>query len=138
MTDADLYPVAEKAPDQVRTPTGKPLSALTLDAVLSGEVGAEDVAITPGALRLQARIARASGRPTLAANFERAADLVAVPQALLLDTYELLRPGRAPDAEALLARAALLRRDYGAGPVADLIEEAAGVYARRGLFVKRY
>ncbi|CAA0093671.1 Propanediol dehydratase small subunit [Starkeya nomas] len=138
MSDVDLYPVAEKAPEQVRTPTGKPLSALTLEAVMSGEVDARDVAITPEALLLQARIARAAGRVTLAENFERAADLVRVPQDLILDTYELLRPGRARDAQQLLDRAAQLRRDYGAERVAALIEEAAAVYTRRGLFVKRY
>lgn len=137
-SDLDLYPVAEKAPERVRTPTGKPLSALTLEAVLSGEIGAEDVAITPEALLLQARIARAAGRVTLAENFERAADLVCVPQEVILDTYELLRPGRARDAQQLLDRAAQLRRDYGAERVAALIEEAADVYTRRGLFVKRY
>lgn len=144
MSDADpsddlsLYPVSEKAPERVRTPSGKPLSALTLEAVLSGEIGPEDVAITPEALLLQARIARAAGRATLAENFERAADLVRVPQELILDTYELLRPGRARDAQQLLERATLLRRDYGAERVAALIEEAAAVYTRRGLFVKRY
>ena len=138
MSDLDLYPVAEKAPEQVKTPTGKPLSALTLEAVLSGEVGNEDIAITPEALILQANIARAAGRATLAENFERAADLVRVPQDIILDTYELLRPGRAGDAQQLLDRAALLRRDYGAARVAALIEEAAAVYTKRGLFVKRY
>ncbi|MDQ0347134.1 diol dehydratase small subunit [Ancylobacter vacuolatus] len=137
-SDLDLYPVAEKAPERVQTPTGKPLSALTLEAVLAGEIGAEDIAITPEALMLQAKIARAAGRETLAANFERAADLVGVPQELILDTYELLRPGRAGNAQQLLDRAALLRRDYGATRVAALIEEAAAVYARRGLFVKRF
>lgn len=138
VSDLDLYPVAEKAPERVKTPTGKPLSALTLEAVLAGEIGAEDIAITPEALMLQAKIARAAGRETLAENFERAADLVGVPQELILDTYELLRPGRADSAQELLDRAALLRRDYGAERVATLIEEAAAVYARRGLFVKRY
>ncbi|SCW69438.1 diol dehydratase small subunit [Ancylobacter rudongensis] len=138
VSDLDLYPVAEKAPERVKTPTGKPLSALTLEAVLAGEIGAEDIAITPEALMLQAKIARAAGRATLAENFERAADLVGVPQELILDTYELLRPGRAGSAQELLDRAALLRRDYGAERVATLIEEAAAVYTRRGLFVKRY
>ena len=36
-----------------------------------------DLAIHPEALLRQAEIARAAGRPTLAQNFERAADLVA-------------------------------------------------------------
>lgn len=138
MSARDRYPLAEKAPETVKTPTGKPLSALTLDAVMQGAITPADIAITPESLLQQAEIARDAGRRPLAENLARAADLVAVPQALLLDTYELLRPGRAPDEAALRTRAALLRRDYGAHRIAALIEEAADVYARRGLFVKRY
>ncbi len=138
MTAADLYPVAEKAPDRVRTQNGLKLDDLTVEAVLDGRVKREDIVITPQALLLQADIARAAGREALARNFERAADLVRVPQDLLLDTYELLRPGRAPGAEAMRARAALLRRDFGAARIAALIDEAAAVYERRGLFAKRF
>jgi propanediol dehydratase small subunit len=47
-------------------------------------------------LRLQAGIARDAGRDRLALNFERAADLVAVPQDLILKTYEMLRPAGLP------------------------------------------
>ena len=134
----DLYPVAEKAPDRVQTPNGLKLTDLTVEAVLAGKVKREAIAITPQALMLQAEIARAAGREALARNFERAADLVRVPQDLLLDTYELLRPGRAPGADALRARAAELRRVFGAERIADLIEEAAATYERRGLFAKRF
>lgn len=134
----DIYPVAEKAPEKIRTPTGKPLSALTVEAVLAGEIIPQDIAITPEALHLQADVARAAGRHTLVHNFERAADLVNVPQHVILETYELLRPGRAPDARTLLAQADMLRREYGAAHVATMIEEAASVYERRGLFQKRY
>jgi propanediol dehydratase small subunit len=138
MTTLDLYPVAEKAPDRVRTPNGLKLSDLTVEAVLEGRVKPEDIVITPEALRLQAQIARDDGREALARNFERAADLVHVPQDLLLDTYELLRPGRAPGAEAMRARAEMLRREFGAERIAALIDEAATVYERRGLFAKRF
>ena len=133
-----MYPLAEKMPERVTTPTGKPLSDLTVDNIMSGAVTAADVAITPQALRLQAEIARAAGRETLARNFERAADLVNVPQAVILDVYELLRPGRAKNAAELRARAQDMRKQYQAEYVARLMEEAADVYERRGLFSKRY
>lgn len=140
MTDdmRSLYPVAEKAPERIATPTGKPLSDLTVEAVLSGRIKPEDIAITPQALLLQAGIARSVDRHTLAQNLERAADLVPVPQDVILETYEMLRPGRAESAEALRERAGMLRRDYGATHIAELIEEAAQVYERRGIFTKRY
>lgn len=139
MTDPrDLYPLSEKAPHLVRSQTGLTLADFTVDAVLEGRIGAADLAITPEALRLQADVARASGRDRLAENFERAAELVAVPQEMLLDTYELLRPGRAKSASELRERATLMRRDYGATRIAALIEEAADVCERRGLFTKRF
>lgn len=139
MTDPrDLYPLSEKAPHLVRTPTGLGLADFTVGAALEGRLSPRDLAITPEVLRLQADIARAAGRETLAGNFERAAELTSVPQEMLLDTYELLRPGRAKSAAELRERAALMRRDYGAPRIAALIEEAADVCERRGLFTKRF
>ncbi|WP_137388056.1 diol dehydratase small subunit [Rhodoligotrophos defluvii] len=132
------YPLAEKQPNWVRTASGKSLDDLTLAAVEAGEVNLTDLRITPQALRDQAQIARAAGRPTLASNFERAAELVDVPQHVLLEIYELLRPGRARDKTALLAAAATLRSQYGASHMADFLEEAAEVYERRGLFSYRF
>jgi propanediol dehydratase small subunit len=94
--------------------------------------------ITPDALRQQAEIARAAGRPTLARNFERAAELVDVPQDVILRIYELLRPGRAKGKADLLEAAQLLRGTYKAEGMARFVEEAAAVYERRGLFSKRF
>ena len=89
------YPLAETQPEAVTGKRGKPLGDITLDAVLSGDVTMEDLRITPAALNAQAEIARDAGRPTLALNFERAAELVDVPQDVIMAAYELLRPGRA-------------------------------------------
>lgn len=132
------YPVAEKHPEQVQGARGKALCEITLDAVLSGEVTIEDLRITPKALQVQAEIARDAGRPRLADNFLRAADLVGVPQDLVMQTYELLRPGRAGSGAELLALADRYRRDHGADRIAEFIEEAAAVYEARGLFTKRF
>ena len=137
LTIAD-YPLAEKRSDLVRTRSGKSLDDLTLDALESNQVALEDLRITPLALRQQAEIAGAAGRPTLARNFERAAELVDVPQDVILRIYELLRPGRAKGKADLLDAARLLREIYKAEQMAAFIEEAADVYERRGLFSKRF
>lgn len=134
----DLYPVSENAPDKAVSASGMPLGGLTLDAIVSEKVGAGDIRISAAVLRLQAEIARSAGRDRLALNFERAAELVDVPQDLILGTYEMMRPGRVDDPQVLLDRAAMLRRDYGAHAIAALIEEAVAVYQRRNLFRRRY
>ena len=132
------YPLAETRPERVRALSGKPMAAITLDAVLAGEVGMDDLRIDAEALRQQAAIARAAGRPTLARNLERGADLVAVPQDVIMRMYDLLRPGRARSKDELLAAARTLHDDYGAATVASFVEEAAEVYERRGLFTYRF
>ncbi len=132
------YPLAERRPDLVRTARGKSLDELTLAAVESGDVTLEDLRVTPQALLDQAHVSRDAGRPTLARNFERAAELVDVPQDFLLEVYELLRPGRAKTKSELLQAADTLRASYGAERMAVFVEEAAEVYARRGLFTYRF
>jgi propanediol dehydratase small subunit len=139
MTDPlDLYPISEKAPEAAVSASGMPLDRLTLDAVATGEVGAADIRISADVLRLQAGIARAAGRDRLALNLERAAELVAVPEDLILRTYEMLRPGRVSDPEELSAHAEMLRREFNAHAIAALIDEAVAVYRRRNLFRRRY
>ena len=132
------YPLAEKRPDLVRTRRGKTLDDLTLAGLEAGDVALEDLRITPEALRQQAEISLAAGRSTLARNFERASELVDVPQDVILRIYELLRPGRAMGKSDLLDAANLLRGTYKAEQMAVFIEEAAEVYERRGLFSKRF
>ena len=131
-------PLAEKRPELIAGPRGKALSEITLAAVLRGEVALEDLRITPTALRLQADVARAAGRPTLAENLERASELVGVPQDVIMRTYELLRPGRAQSAGELRAAARLLREQHGAALIAAFVEEAADAYEARGLFQRRF
>ena len=117
---------------------GKSLADITLDAVMAGEVTMEDLRITPQALQTQAEIARDAGRPTLALNFERGAELVEVPQDFIMQVYEMLRPGRAKSKEELLEAAATLRDTYKAERIARFIEEAAETYEARGLFTFRF
>jgi propanediol dehydratase small subunit len=134
----NLYPVGEKHPDRVRTRSGRPLRDLTLENLLAGQVAAEDFRITAEGLRLQAAIAERAGRPNLAQNLQRGAELVEIPDQVLLDVYELLRPGRVQSADELWAAANQLRETYGANETASLLEEAALVYERRGIFQRRF
>src|SRR5690606_22015631 len=132
------YPLAEKRPETVRSARGKNLNDLTLAGIEAGSVALEDLRITPQALRDQAAIATDAGRPTLGRNFERAAELVDVPQDVVLRVYELLRPGRARAKAELVAAAKLLRDTYKAERMAAFVEEAAEIYERRGLFTYRF
>jgi len=134
----EIYPVGEKIPEQVRTRHGHQLNELTLENLLAGNVTASDFGITAEGLRLQAKIAERAGRPNLAQNLRRGAELVAIPEDVLLNIYELLRPGRAQGADDLRAAADQLRDTYNAQETASLLEEAALVYERRGIFQRRF
>ncbi len=133
-----LYPVGEKRAEAVRTRSGRPIADITLAAVVGGRLGIADIGISAAGLKTQAEVARLAGRETLARNFERGAELVDVPDDLILAVYELLRPGRAASRNELFEMARRLRVDHGAERIADLIDEAAEVYERRGLFRKRF
>ena len=135
---ASDYPLAEKRPDLIEGRRGKRLDEITLDALVAGDIEMEDLRITPEALRLQAEVARAAGRLMLAENFERAAELVNVPQDFIMQAYELLRPGRAKNKASLLEAATRLRKEFGAQRMARFLEEAAEVYEQRGLFTYRF
>lgn len=111
--------------------SGRDSDELDLDRLAAGELGADDVRIHPDTLRAQAEVAERHANPQLAANFARAAELALLPEAEALALYESLRPHRA-SAEELEAVAQGL--DEVPAPLcAQLVREAAAVYARRGL-----
>jgi propanediol dehydratase small subunit len=111
--------------------SGRDASELSVERVVGGELGPDDIRISPDTLRHQAEVARAHGNPQLAANFERAAELTAFDESEILALYELLRPGRASGAD-LRARAD--EREARSAPIcAAFVREAATVYERTGL-----
>ncbi|WP_129114733.1 diol dehydratase small subunit [Halegenticoccus tardaugens] len=126
------YPLAND-PEAVATPDGVPMSDITLDALLAGEVAGEDVRITADTLEKQARVAEENGRPQVARNFRRAAELTAVPDDRILEIYNALRPSGA-EKEALLDIADELESEYGATINAAHVREAAEIYETRGLY----
>jgi len=125
------YPLGTRRPDLVSTPNGTPLVDVTLEAVRAGRLGPDEIRATAATLRMQAEIALADGRRQLAANLERAAELAAVPDDLLLEVYTALRPGRAtaPELEEWAARL----ESHGATTTAAFVCEAVAAYAARGL-----
>lgn len=124
------YPMSEKRPELVKTATGKSLNDITLDAIMSGAVKAEEIRITPQTLDYQAQIAESISRPQLANNMRRAGELTNVPDKRVLEMYNALRPNRSTKAE-LLAIADELENQYGAKVCANFVREAAGVYEAR-------
>lgn len=129
------YPLGQKRPDLLFTPTGKAYNELTLDAALKGEIKASDLRISPQTLFMHAEICESLGRTQLAKNFRRAAELIGISDSRILEIYGALRPKRSTK-EELLAIANELEEIYGAKENAKLIREAADVYERRGLLRK--
>ncbi|MFV0430411.1 MAG: diol dehydratase small subunit [Arachnia sp.] len=130
VTRAD-YPLGEKIPGSIKAATGRVLADFTFDQVLSGDLAAEDFRIAPETLEMQAQVAESVGRNTLARNMRRAAELINVPDAELLDIYNALRPYRSTKAE-LHGIADRIESSYGCAVNAALIREAADVYEQRG------
>jgi propanediol dehydratase small subunit len=124
------YPLS-RSRDRVQTATQRPVSEVTLDLVVSGEIGSDDVRVSPDVLRLQAGFAEEGGNPQLGENLRRGAELVAFSDEELLAFYDKLRPGRATAAELDELAAAFEAR--GAALCAALVREAGTAYARRGL-----
>jgi len=126
------YPLGQKRPGLVSTPGGHLLDEVTLDSVRDGRIGAEDLRATPETLRRQSAIALAAGRPQLADNLARAAELANVPAETILDVYTALRPHRS-SAEELEGWAVRLESEWDAPLTAAFVREAGVVYAKRGL-----
>lgn len=132
MTEEIHYPLADN-PDDIETPQGTKLSEITLEKVVSGEIDGSELVIAPETLEKQAKIAEQAGRPQLARNFRRAAELTAVPDERILEIYNALRPSGA-DKETLTAIADELENEYDATLNAAHVREAAEVYEQRDLF----
>jgi propanediol dehydratase small subunit len=126
------YPLASKRPDLIKTPSGKSLQDITLEKVASGEIVPKEVRIRPETLELQAQVAEAHGRPQMAINFRRAAELANLSDEEILRIYNALRPRRSTKQE-LLTIAADLEKGAQARITADFIREATKTYERRGL-----
>ena len=111
--------------------SGRDAEDLTVDRLARDEIAADDVRIHPETLEHQATVAEQHANPQLAANFRRAAELALMSEEEVLALYEELRPHRATAEE--LEGLALRLEQVPAPLCAELVREAAAVYARRGL-----
>lgn len=125
------YPLSETRTNEIKTPTGKSLTDITIENIMNGSVTADDVKIAPETLEYQAQIAESVGRDAFARNLRRASELINVPDDRILEIYNALRPYRSTKAE-LLAIADELENKYGCVMNSKHVREAADVYERRG------
>lgn len=116
----------------IRSKTGKKPDEITLEAVKNGSITAEDIKISQETLAMQGAVAKENNRPHLAKNFDRAAELVQVPDAVILEIYSKLRPYHATK-EELLEIAERLHDTYGAHQCAALVLDAVAIYETRGI-----
>ena len=133
-TAAD-YPILQKHPDWVKTPDGRPVSQIDLSTVQRGEVENKDIRISRQMLLKQAEVAESAGKPQVAENFRRAAEMTEVPDELVIRRYDKLRPNRATYRE-LCEMADTLENEYNAARCAKLVREAAEIYQKRGILLK--
>jgi propanediol dehydratase small subunit len=103
----------------------------TVQAAVDGRLGLSDLRMDPAALTHQAAVADQGGNPQLAENFLRAAELAVIDDEEVMSLYEALRPHRSTGPELEALRTSLETR--GATRCAELVRQAAIVYARRGL-----
>ena len=107
-------------------------ASLTLEQLRAGKIMPDDVTISRETLLAQAERAEAEGYPQIARNFRRAAELTAIPNEVLLKTYEKLRPYRSSYYE-LLAMSQEVAARYDAPETGEYIRQAAEAYRAKGL-----
>lgn len=103
--------------------TGRLIDELTIDRVLSGDVTIQDGRIHKDTLLMQAEIAQSAGDIQIAANLRRAAELTNVPDELILQAYNTIRPYRGSLKE-IHSIADILKEKYDAAETAEFIREA--------------
>lgn len=103
----------------------------TVAAAVDGKLTLSDLRMDPATLAYQAVVAEQDGNPQLAENFLRAAELAVIDDEAVMKLYEALRPHRSTAAELEELRVSL--ETGGASRCAELVRQAAEVYARRGL-----
>ncbi|MBU3875808.1 diol dehydratase small subunit [Faecalicatena sp. AGMB00832] len=128
------YPLGEHEKEKIASKTGKKLTDITLDEVMKNHVSADDIKISKDMLKAQGQVAKEAGNDPMEKNFERAAELVDVPDDVILKMYDKLRPNRSTKLELVLMAQELLEK-YNAKNCARLVMEAAEVYEKRGILL---
>ena len=128
------YPLGEYEKDRITSKTGKRLEDITLSEVMKNHVGPDDIKISKETLRAQGQVSKEAGNDSMEKNFERAAELVDVPDEVILQMYDKLRPNRSTKLELVLLAKELIE-EYQEKNCAKLVLEAAEVYEKRGILL---
>jgi propanediol dehydratase small subunit len=126
------FPLGIHHRDEIKANSGRPVSELTLEQVLSGAALPDDASASAETLEMQAKFARDAGYDEVAANLTRAAEMTRIPNDEILDMYEALRPGRSTYYR-LLSLSQRIASMYEAEHTAAYIREAAEAYRDTGL-----
>ena len=126
------YPLGEHEKERITSKTGMNLTDITLDEVMKIPSSADDIKISREMLKAQGQVAKEAGNDPMEKNFERAAELVDVPDEVILKMYDKLRPNRSTKLELVMMAQELLEK-YNAKNCAKLVMEAAEVYEKRGI-----
>lgn len=128
------YPLGEYEKDSIKSKTGKKLTEITLDEVIKGHISSDDIKISKETLKAQGQVARENGNDSMEKNFERAAELVDVPDDVILKMYDKLRPNRSTKLELVLMAQELIEK-YHAKNCAKLVMEVVEIYEKRGVLL---
>ena len=128
------YPLGEHEKERITSRTGKKLTDITLEEVRKNHITSEDIKISKEMLKAQGQVAKEMGNDPMDKNFARAAELVDVPDDLILKMYDKLRPNRSTKLELVQIAHELLEK-YNAKNCATLIMEAVEVYEKRGILL---
>ncbi|MEV0087838.1 diol dehydratase small subunit [Saccharopolyspora sp. NPDC050642] len=127
------YPLSTERPELLRTKSEKAFTDITLAKMREGGLVNNDLRIHPQSLLLQAQIAKDAGRPELADNLRRAAELTQFDdEKKILEFYDAMRPSLANREQMTKVAAELEEKD--APLCAQLVREAIEVYEERNLF----
>ena len=118
------YPLYKHARKDLRLPSERPLTDLSIDSLQAEKITSNDLGIHEATLQNQSRIAEEEGFPQVAENLSRAAELTRLPDEKLLEIYEALRPGRSSQSD-LEKLASEVEETYDAPLNAAFIREAA-------------
>ena len=128
------YPLGEYEKERIASKTGKRLDDITLSEVMKNHIGPDDIKISKEMLRAQGQVAKEAGNAPMEKNFERAAELVDVPDDVILKMYDKLRPNRSTKLELVLMAQELIEK-YHAKNCAKLVMEAVEIYEKRGVLL---
>lgn len=128
------YPLAEHEKENITSRTGKKFTDITLDEVIKDHIAPDDIKISKEILKAQGQVALDADNAPMEKNFERASELVDVPDDVILKMYDKLRPNRSTKLELVLMAQELLEK-YNAKNCARLVMEAAEVYEKRGILL---